>query len=163
MNRNSLNNVSHETYLQLKPKSEWTGRDLNPRPPPCEGGVHTKLNYRPFYISVTDIVCFKILVNTFRVDRVNLSLCQSFKNILWVLSMILEYWFTVFVTNIMSHSIVVLANMLKIAYYSTDLTHNLNHTFTLQDRPRSISTYKDHSSIVICINCNMKRLNPTSQ
>ena len=25
----------------------WTGRDLNPRPPDCESGVHTKLNYRP--------------------------------------------------------------------------------------------------------------------
>ena len=26
---------------------KWTGRDLNPRLPPCEGGVHTKLNHRP--------------------------------------------------------------------------------------------------------------------
>ena len=25
----------------------WTGRDSNPRPPPCEGGIHTRLNYRP--------------------------------------------------------------------------------------------------------------------
>ncbi len=25
----------------------WTGRDLNPRLPDCESGVHTKLNYRP--------------------------------------------------------------------------------------------------------------------
>ena len=25
----------------------WTGRDLNPRPPPCEGGIHSRLNYRP--------------------------------------------------------------------------------------------------------------------
>ena len=32
--------------------SWWTGRDLNPRPPPCEGGVHAKLNYRPILISV---------------------------------------------------------------------------------------------------------------
>jgi hypothetical protein len=27
---------------------KWTGRDLNPRLPPCEGGDHTKLIYRPF-------------------------------------------------------------------------------------------------------------------
>ena len=26
---------------------EWTGRDLNPRPPECKSGVHAKLNYRP--------------------------------------------------------------------------------------------------------------------
>ena len=26
----------------------WTGRDLNPRPPPCEGGIHSRLNYRPW-------------------------------------------------------------------------------------------------------------------
>ncbi len=25
----------------------WTGRDLNPRPPDCESGVRTRLNYRP--------------------------------------------------------------------------------------------------------------------
>ena len=28
-------------------KIEWTERDLNPRPPPCEGGDHTNLIYRP--------------------------------------------------------------------------------------------------------------------
>ena len=26
---------------------EWTGRDLNPRPPECKSGVHARLNYRP--------------------------------------------------------------------------------------------------------------------
>ena len=26
----------------------WTGRDLNPRPPDCKSGVHSRLNYRPF-------------------------------------------------------------------------------------------------------------------
>ena len=26
---------------------KWTGRDLNPRPPECKSGVHTRLNYRP--------------------------------------------------------------------------------------------------------------------
>jgi hypothetical protein len=28
-------------------KFQWTGRDLNPRLPHCECGVHTRLNYRP--------------------------------------------------------------------------------------------------------------------
>ena len=33
----------------------WTGRDLNPRPPPLsdfsrEGGIHTRLNYRPLAV-----------------------------------------------------------------------------------------------------------------
>jgi post-segregation antitoxin (ccd killing protein) len=28
-------------------KVKWTGRDLNPRLPPCEGGDHTRLVYRP--------------------------------------------------------------------------------------------------------------------
>ena len=37
-------NGSAETVRFL----EWTGRDLNPRPPDCESGVHTRLNYRPF-------------------------------------------------------------------------------------------------------------------
>ena len=27
---------------------EWAGRDLNPRPPPCQGGILTKLDHRPF-------------------------------------------------------------------------------------------------------------------
>ena len=35
-------------FLFQKEKVEWTGRDLNPRPPDCESGVHTRLNYRPF-------------------------------------------------------------------------------------------------------------------
>ena len=30
---------------------EWTGRDLNPRFPHCECGVHTRLNYRPYLLS----------------------------------------------------------------------------------------------------------------
>ena len=25
----------------------WTGGDLNPRPPECKSGVHSRLNYRP--------------------------------------------------------------------------------------------------------------------
>ncbi len=31
----------------LEPKWKWTGRDLNPRLPPCEGGDHARLIYRP--------------------------------------------------------------------------------------------------------------------
>ena len=30
-----------------KKKIQWTGRDLNPRLPPCEGGDHARLIYRP--------------------------------------------------------------------------------------------------------------------
>ena len=26
----------------------WAGRDLNPRPPPCQGGILTKLDHRPY-------------------------------------------------------------------------------------------------------------------
>ena len=37
-----------EGSLFKKEKVQWTGRDLNPRPPDCESGVHTRLNYRPF-------------------------------------------------------------------------------------------------------------------
>jgi hypothetical protein len=25
----------------------WAGRDLNPRTPPCQGGILTKLDHRP--------------------------------------------------------------------------------------------------------------------
>ena len=40
------------------PKWEWTEGDLNPRPPECKSGVHTKLNYRPIYAFLN---CFHIL------------------------------------------------------------------------------------------------------
>ena len=29
-----------QTEPKTSSKNWWTGRDLNPRPPPCEGGVH---------------------------------------------------------------------------------------------------------------------------
>jgi hypothetical protein len=32
--------------------SVWAGRDLNPRTPPCQGGILTKLDHRPVYIHV---------------------------------------------------------------------------------------------------------------
>ena len=38
-----------EGSLFRKEKVQWTGRDLNPRPPDCESGVHTRLNYRPLF------------------------------------------------------------------------------------------------------------------
>ena len=41
----------------------WTGRDLNPRLPPCEGGDHTRLIYRPNNLFVKEDCTFKILVN----------------------------------------------------------------------------------------------------
>ena len=45
----------------------WTGRDLNPRPPPCEGGDHASLIYRPDTFFVTEVGNFKILVNSTRI------------------------------------------------------------------------------------------------
>ena len=44
----------------------WTGRDLNPRPPDCKSGVHSRLNYRPF-IFIDDDYCiiFKGFENLF--------------------------------------------------------------------------------------------------
>ena len=39
---------SHFTYQGSAPKNvEWTEGDLNPRLPPCGGGDHTGLIYRP--------------------------------------------------------------------------------------------------------------------
>ena len=34
----------------FRKKIEWTGGDLNPRLPPCEGGVRTRLNHRPVFL-----------------------------------------------------------------------------------------------------------------
>lgn len=50
--QNGLMSRSSETGLKtgLKLKKEWTGGDLNPRPPECKSGVHSRLNYRPFHI-----------------------------------------------------------------------------------------------------------------
>lgn len=30
-------------------ESRWTGGDLNPRPPECKSGIHTRLNYQPIH------------------------------------------------------------------------------------------------------------------
>ena len=38
---NTSNNV-------IQSQIEWAGRDLNPRTPPCQGGILTKLDHRPF-------------------------------------------------------------------------------------------------------------------
>ena len=40
---NSLNFSISENNAQ----KEWAGRDLNPRTPPCQGGILTKLDHRP--------------------------------------------------------------------------------------------------------------------
>ena len=44
---------STETTRQELLDARWTGRDLNPRPPPCEGGIPARLNYRPFRLNLT--------------------------------------------------------------------------------------------------------------
>ena len=33
--------------ISSNPQKEWTGRDLNPRPPRCQRGDHTRLIYPP--------------------------------------------------------------------------------------------------------------------
>jgi hypothetical protein len=44
-------NIGRSSFLldnsSFPGKVEWTERDLNPRLPPCEGGDHTRLIYRP--------------------------------------------------------------------------------------------------------------------
>ena len=51
-----LEDIIYRVYLGVYPKKAqktnlwWTGGDLNPRPPPCEGGIHSRLNYRPFEV-----------------------------------------------------------------------------------------------------------------
>ena len=32
---------------QIKDKEEWAGSELNQRPPPCQGGILTRLDHRP--------------------------------------------------------------------------------------------------------------------
>jgi hypothetical protein len=39
----SVNSLTIENCAQ----KEWAGRDLNPRTPPCQGGILTKLDHRP--------------------------------------------------------------------------------------------------------------------
>ena len=49
------NNQDNEGKRGNRRFSQWTGRDLNPRPPDCESGVHTKLNYRPGFLSEENV------------------------------------------------------------------------------------------------------------
>gem|GEM_PF-4078801 len=53
-------------------KVMWTGGDLNPRPPECKSGVHTKLNYRPISAFPT---CFHVPV-IFRFCFENMTECD---------------------------------------------------------------------------------------
>jgi hypothetical protein len=39
----SINSLNFENCAQIW----WAGRDLNPRTPPCQGGILTKLDHRP--------------------------------------------------------------------------------------------------------------------
>ena len=49
---------------------EWTGRDLNPRPPECKSGVHTRLNYRPI-TARTEIMSTTVKLNFFDTATIN--------------------------------------------------------------------------------------------
>ena len=44
----SINSPNNDISAQIW----WAGRDLNPRTPPCQGGILTKLDHRPVYIHV---------------------------------------------------------------------------------------------------------------
>ena len=49
--RNQIATKEKEGFRSVfSEKDWWTGRDLNPRPPDCKSGVHSRLNYRPFII-----------------------------------------------------------------------------------------------------------------
>ena len=48
------NNQKKGRERETEGVSWWTGRDLNPRPPDCKSGVHSRLNYRPFYFSFSN-------------------------------------------------------------------------------------------------------------
>jgi hypothetical protein len=47
MENGNQNVVIKKEDLALFSKSQWTGRDLNPRPPRCQRGDHSKLIYPP--------------------------------------------------------------------------------------------------------------------
>jgi hypothetical protein len=51
--------------LKIVLKIWWAGRDLNPRTPPCQGGILTKLDHRPVYIHVKS--CYSAPINPVRV------------------------------------------------------------------------------------------------
>jgi hypothetical protein len=45
---NAVSYIIGETHIKALIQV-WAGRDLNPRTPPCQGGILTKLDHRPFY------------------------------------------------------------------------------------------------------------------
>ena len=53
---------------------------------------------------------------------VNLTLSQELAYVIRFLPVILEDWFTILVACVMSYSIVILANLLEVAFDSTYLT-----------------------------------------
>ena len=50
--RTNSEDSNFKRFIRNASEFKWTGRDLNPRPPECKSGVHTRLNYRPFNVSV---------------------------------------------------------------------------------------------------------------
>ena len=44
--------ISHENFNKSTKNdliSQWAGSDSNQRPPPCQGGILTRLDHRPLY------------------------------------------------------------------------------------------------------------------
>ena len=62
--RTETNGGCMSTPVRASHPQQWTGRDLNPRPPECKSGVHARLNYRPTCIG------YKLELNFF--DEVRL-------------------------------------------------------------------------------------------
>ena len=44
---NEETSLKSASFQKSNLKFWWTGGDLNPRPPECKSGVHSRLNYRP--------------------------------------------------------------------------------------------------------------------
>ncbi len=60
----------------------WTGGDLNPRPPECKSGVHTRLNYRPKQIinTTTELNLFDNLYDYQLKERSNKNFWRSLQD-----------------------------------------------------------------------------------
>ena len=54
----------------------WTGRDLNPRPPECKSGIHSRLNYRPMLF--LESTCLSVFAPNIHLESVyNISVSTS--------------------------------------------------------------------------------------
>jgi hypothetical protein len=45
--RQTFTNAGAKDWGSAETMDEWTGGDLNPRPPECKSGIRSRLNYQP--------------------------------------------------------------------------------------------------------------------